>query len=155
MHLAIPHRKTLIENVNPALAALVAVALGIMVIPVHYPVSVSNGRITPSIARPGDKGEVLWDQDWRELCPVAVTREFIGSDGFRKTGAPYLLQPPREKGRSQYRGPIVIPDLPVGEAVYHSIVQPHCAIDSVWPRSYKTPEIKITMLPPLQPPGPR
>lgn len=156
MHLALPmpKRKTLLEQVWPAGLAVVLVVAGALLIPVRYPVEVSNGSITPAVARGGDKGEVKWDQDWRELCSVTVTREFVGADGFRKTSAPYLLQPPKQTGIATYRGPIVIPDLPVGDAYYHSLIQPHCWIDSIWPRSYRTPEIRLTMLPPA-PPGPR
>ena len=67
----------------------------------------------------------------------------------------YVLQPPRQTGKSPYRGPIVIPDLPVGDAYYHSIIQPHCWIDNVWQRTYKTPEIRLTMLPAKPSVGPR
>lgn len=154
MHLALPTHKTFMEQRWPALTAIAVVAALAALIPIEYPVYVYNGSITPSVARPADKGEVAWAQDWRELCPVTVTREFTGSDGFKKTSAPYLLQPPKVKGHSPYRGGIVIPDLPVGDAFYRSLITPHCLIDSIWQRSYKTPEIKITMLP-ATPPGPR
>ncbi len=154
MHLALPTHKTVLEQRWPALTAIAVVGLLAFLIPIQYPVYVYNGSIIPSVMRPAEKGEVAWSQDWRELCPVTVTREFTGSDGFRKTSAPYLLQPPKVKGHSTYSGSIVIPDLPAGDAYYHSIIAPHCLIDSIWQRSYKTPEIKITMLPPL-PVGPR
>lgn len=154
MHLALPKRKTILDQVSPGLIAAVLVVAGVLIIPIRYPVQVSNGLIEPGIVRPTEKAEVQWDQDWRELCPVTVTREFVGSDGFKKTAAPYLLQPPRETGKSPYRGLVIIPDLPVGEASYRSIIQPHCWIDAIWQRTYHTPEIRLTMLPPT-PAGPR
>lgn len=154
MHLALPHRKTLIEQINPALAALAVIAVGVVIIPVHYPVIASDGRIDPSIVRPAEMGEVHWKNHWFELCPVTVTREFIGSDGFRKTAAPYVLQPPPQKGPAPFDGPIIIPDLPAGQTGYQATIQPHCWIDAIWQRVYKTPEIKITMLPALPPAGP-
>lgn len=154
MHLALPTQKTLIEQVRPGLIAVVLVLAGVLLIPVQYPVKVSDGSIEPHVVRPTDKAQVRWEQDWHELCPVTVIREFVGSDGFRKTAAPYLLQPPRQKGKSPYRGPIVIPDLPAGDAFYHSIIQPHCWIDNLWQRTYRTPEIRLTMLP-AAPAGPR
>lgn len=154
MHIAIPTQKTLLDQVRPGLIAAVLVVAGALLIPVHYPVQVSNGSIEPGVVRPTEKAEVQWEQNWRELCPVTVTREFVGSDGFKKTAAPYLLRPPRVTGTSPYRGPIVIPDLPAGDATYRSIIQPHCWIDNLWQRTYHTPEIRLTMLPPL-PAGPR
>lgn len=155
MHLALPTHKTFMEQRWPALTALAVVAVLAALIPIEYPVYVYNGSITPNVARPADKGEVAWSQDWRELCSVTVTREFIGSDTFKKTSAPYLLQPPKTTGHSSYRGGIIIPELPAGDAYYHSLIQPHCWIDAIWQRVYKTPEIKITMLPALPSPGPR
>lgn len=155
MNLALPHRKTLIEQINPAIAAFAMVMVGIIVIPVHYPVIPSKGHITPNIVRPMERAEVHWKQHWYDLCPVTVTREFIGSDGIQKVGVPYVLQPPQIKGDTPFDGTIIIPDLPPGETGYQATLQPHCWIDAIWQRVYKTDEIKITMLPALPPSGPR
>lgn len=151
MHLALPSqktRKTMAEQLRPALVAAAAVAVGVLLIPVGYPVHVTNGAILPHVARPGDRGEVRWDQNWTHLCPVTVTREFVGADGFKNTAAPFDLAPPDAKGVSTYRGPIVLPNLPAGDAYYHSIIRPHCWVDRlIWQREYRTPEIRVTMLP--------
>ena len=155
MHLALPRQKTLVDQVRPALAAVAVALVGIIFIPVAYPVRVSNGSITPDVARPGDKVDVQWLQDWRELCSITITREFIGSDGFRKTAAPYEYAAPKEKGPIPYSGPMVIPELPVGDAYYHSVIQPHCWVDRLYQRSYKTPEIRLTMIRAAAPVGPR
>ncbi len=149
-----PKQKTMLENLAPALFACALFAAGAAIIPVHYPVKVTNGTITPAVVRPADKVEVGWLQDWRDLCDVTITREFIGSDGFRKTAAPYEYRAPKAKGLMPYTGPMIVPDLPAGDAFYHSTIQPHCWIDRVWQRSYKTPEIRLTMIP-AAPAGPR
>lgn len=154
MPLALPTQKTLFAQFRPAALAVVVVIVAAVLIPVRYPVHVSHGVIKPTITSSGENAEVHWVQDWRELCPVTVTREFIGSDGFRKSGAPYLLQPPRTKGVSPYQGPIVIPGLPAGEATYHAIIEPHCWIDRLWQRSYSSPDVPL-MIVPTMPPGPR
>lgn len=155
MQIAMPTQKTLAEQLRPAMLAAALVLAGVLLIPIGYPVHVSNGAIVPAVARPGDKGEVRWDQNWTHLCPVTVVREFVGADGFKSTSAPYLLDPPAAKGYSVYRGPIVIPNLLPGEASYHSIIRPHCWVDRlIWQREYRTPEIRMTLLP-TTPPGPR
>lgn len=154
MHLTLPKQKTLIEQIRPAMIAAALVALGIVFIPVHYPVQVTNGTITPNVGRPADKAEVRWTQEWRDLCPVTITREFVGADGFRITAAPYDYEPPKSKGSFPYVGPLVLPNLPAGPAYYHSVIQPHCWIDRIWQRTYRTPEITLTMIG-STPSGPR
>lgn len=154
MHLTVAQRKTLLEQIRPGLAAVALVLAGYFVIPVHYPVVVTNGSITPDVVRPAEKAEVRWLQDWRDLCAVTVTREFVGSDGFRKTAAPYEYPAPKAKGLVPYSGTMIVPELPAGDAYYHSVIQPHCWIDAIYQRSYKTPEIRLTMLP-TAPAGPR
>lgn len=146
MHLTLPQKKTLLEQATPGIVAVGLVLAGYLFIPVHYPVQVTNGSITPGIVRPGDKVEVRWLQDWRDLCPLTITREFIGADGFRKTAAPYDYPAPKAKGPIPYTGTMVVPDLPVGNAYYHSVIQPHCWLDRIWQRNYRTPEITLTMI---------
>lgn len=154
MHLSVTQQKTLLDQVRPGLAAVALVAAGYFFIPIHYPVVVTNGSITPNVVRPADKAEVHWMQDWRDLCPLTITREFVGADGFKKTAASYEFSAPKEKGLVPYSGTMIVPDLPVGDAYYHSVIQPHCWIDKVWQRTYRTPEIRLTMIPAL-PTGPR
>lgn len=154
MHLALPKQKTVAEQLRPAVITGVLVFIGAMVIPVHYPVHVYSGKIIPSIVTPTEVADVRWTQDWRELCPVTVTREFVGSDGFTKTATPYLLEPPKTKGISPYEGKVTIPALPDGSAYYQSKIEPHCPIDVVWQRKYYTPQVPIVVVP-KTPAGPR
>lgn len=139
----------------PALVALVVVAVGVLVIPTGYPVKVTDGKITPPIAAPTQKAAVQWTQDWRELCPVTITREFLGSDGFPKTAAPYELQPPKKTGVSPYNGYVTIPALPEGQAYYRSKIEPHCRFDALWQRAYYTPQIPVFIGQKMPPAGPR
>lgn len=151
----IPHRKTLTEQFWPAVLAMVVVLIGATLIPIHYPVHVSQGQITPDIVHPGEKVQVRWRQDWHDLCPITVQREFVGADSFKKTSATLLYEPPAEKGWFPYTGEIVVPELPAGEAYYHSVITPHCWVDRlIWQRSYRTPDIAVTIVKPV-PPGPR
>lgn len=156
MHLALPmpKHKTLLEQRWPAAIAAALVVAGALIIPIHYPVSVYNGKITPDVVTPAEKVDVYWTQNWRELCPVTVTREFVGNDGFKATSASYLLQPPRQTGVSSYNGALVIPQLPAGKAFYRSTIEPHCWIDTVYQRRYKTPEVEVTVVR-AAPAGPR
>ncbi len=154
MHLALPRQKTLYEQASPAGLAIALFVAGVLIIPIHYPVQVTQGRISPNVVRPAEKAQVSWIQNWRELCPLTITREFVGSDGFRATAAPYEFLPPEAKGLYPYSGTMVVPTLPPGETSYHSTITPHCWIDKVWQRSYRTPEIRLTMLP-ASPAGPR
>lgn len=117
-----------------------------MIIPIHYPVAFSDGTIKPDTVRAGDEVHVVGLQDWRYLCRVTVTREFVGSDGFKKTSAPMVFDPPNEVGMIKFRGPVTIPELPEGRATYHIVVQPHCWVDGVWQRSYRTPDIAVTIV---------
>lgn len=154
MQIALPRQKTVVEQLWPAAITAVLVLIGFWIIPVQYPVKVSAGQISPAVTTPAQKAEVSWTQDWRQLCAVTVTREFIGSDGFTKTAAPYELQPPKKTGVSPYRGPVTIPTLPDGPASYRSKIEPHCWIDTVWQRRYYTPEIPIVVVQ-KTPVGPR
>ena len=145
MRLALPKPKTIVEQLTPALIAVAVVALGTVLIPTRYPVEVSNGVINPHIVRPGDVVEIRWRQEWRRLCPLTVTREFVGVDGFKKTSTRMTFEAPSRTGVHEYSGHLVVPDLPVGAAYYHSLVEPHCLVDLFWQRSYRTPEVPITV----------
>lgn len=156
MHMALPmpKRRTLLEQIQPATVAVILVVIGTILIPIHYPVHVSDGKMVPDIVRPAEVAQVKWTQNWNTLCPVTVTREFVGSDGFPKTALPYELKPPLKTGVSPYEGKVIIPGLPVGPASYRSKIEPHCWIDAIYQRHYYTPEIHIQMLAAL-PSGPR
>lgn len=148
MHIALPmpKRKTLVERIGPPLSAALLVAVGAMLIPVSYPVYVTNGKITPDVVTAAEPVKVYWLQNWKQLCPVTVTREFIGNDGFKVTAAHYDLQPPDKKGISDYHGTLIVPTLPVGKAYYRSTIEPHCWIDLLYQRSYKTPEVEVAVV---------
>lgn len=154
MHLALPTHKTMLEQTGPGLLAALVVLAGFVLIPVHYPLHVTEGRITPDIVRPGDQVKIEWRQEWRDLCPITVTREFVGADSFRKIAATLENQPPKARGVIPYSGTLVVPDLPPGDAFYHSVIQPHCWIDALWQRTYRTPEVAV-MVVKATPPGPR
>lgn len=154
MHLALPQRKIMFEQVRPAILAIALVAAGTILIPVQYPVQVSQGKIVPDVVRAADDVGVHWVQNWRELCPVTITREFIGSDGFLKTAAPYEMKPPAKTGTSPFNGNVVIPALPDGSASYRSKIEPHCWVDLLYQRHYYTPEVRIVVVQ-KTPPGPR
>lgn len=142
------HKKTLIAQIAPALIAISLTVAGAFLIPVHYPLQIDNGKFTPDKGKEGDRVEVSWRQEWRELCPITVTREFVGGeDGFKRTQAPVEFDPPEQKGQRYSHGTLVIPaGLPAGRAYYRAIIEPHCWVDKVWQRSYSTPNITLTII---------
>lgn len=149
-----PRQKTVLSNLGPAAAALAVVGVLYFVIPLQEPVDITNGIITPEVARPGERVAVFWTQDWRKLCSIKVTREFVGSDGFKKIAASFVYEPPKKTGITPYKSEMVVPDLPAGQAYYHSVLEPNCLVDKLWQRSYKTPNVPLTIVA-ATPPGPR
>lgn len=152
MHVAVSKRRS--EQLLPAAIAAALVLIGALAIPVSYPLEITNGYASPRVTRPGDKIEIDWRQDWRQLCPITVTREFVGADGFKTTAVRLEVQPPEFPGVMQRAAYIVVPSLPAGQAYYHADIEPHCWIDALWQRKYRTPDIGLTILPAI-PAGPR
>lgn len=158
MHLAVPHRseisKAFSENWRPAAIAGLFALIAIVLIPTSEPVNVSNGKVTPNVVSPGDFATIDWHQTWNQLCPITVTREFVGYDEVKLTMAKMDRDPPPTLMSVDRSGVIVVPHLPPGHAVYRATIEPHCWFDTIiYQRSYKTPDIGF-MVVSRPPPGP-
>lgn len=157
----LPSKKTVVRTLlEQAPGAIIGIALlgflGWLIPTTSQPMVPSNGVIAPNVVRPGDKVKVDWSQQWDELCPLKITREFVGSDDFKAPGVTFVVDPPPTRG-THYPTPrdLWIPKLPTGPAYYQSTIEPLCPWDIlVHQRKYHSPPIKVLVLPPLEP-GPR
>lgn len=156
MHLAVhpPKAKSWREVVEPASVAAVLFVVGVIFIPTSYPVDVEAGYATPKTVRPGEQVAVDWRVTWNHLCQITVTREWIDSAAIKHVAAKEDFEPPKSTGTKTRSSDLTIPLLPPGQAYYRATIEPHCWVDSLWQRSYRTPDVAITVLPAV-PPGPR
>lgn len=148
-------RHSLLDRLLPVIFFVVLVTFGAMLIPVRYPLAISNGKIEPNVVHPGEQVKIEWQQNWYDLCPITVMRVFIGSDDIKQEARRFTVEPPPEKGVRMRVSTVTIPaKLPLGRAIYSAQITPHCWFDYIWQREYRTPDIAMTVVAPPPPAGP-